>query len=90
MPILKMPIPLRSYVNGQSLVPVKGQNVAQAMESLLTQFPGLRPHFTNTRGELRPFVNLFLGENNIRDLQGLETPLGEKDQLILITSIAGG
>lgn len=69
---------------------MEGRNVAEAVESLLKQFPALKPHLTNTRGELRPFVNLFIGENNIRDLQGLETPLGEDDQLVLIPSIAGG
>jgi molybdopterin converting factor small subunit len=90
MPVLKIPTPIRSYVNGRSEVPVNGRNVAEAMESLLVQFPTLRPHLTNSRGELRPFVNLFIGENNIRDLQGVETPLGNDDQLILVPSIAGG
>ena len=50
----------------------------------------MRPHLTNTAGELRPFVNLFLGENNVRDLQGLATPLNDNDRLLLIPSIAGG
>jgi molybdopterin converting factor small subunit len=90
MPVLPIPAPIRSYVNGCSQVPVNGRNVAEAMESLMTQFPTLRPHLTNARGELRPFVNLFLGENNIRELQGLETPLGADDLLILIPAIAGG
>jgi molybdopterin converting factor small subunit len=90
MPVLRIPNPMRSYVNGQSEVPVNGRNVAEAMESLMSQFPALRPHLTNTKGELRPFMNLFLGENNIRELQGLETLLGEDDQLILIPAIAGG
>jgi molybdopterin converting factor small subunit len=90
MPVLKIPTPMRSYVNGRSEVPVNGRNVAEAMESLMTQYPTLRPHLTNTRGELRPFVNLYIGENNIRELQGLETLLGEDDQLIMIPSIAGG
>ena len=81
---------MRSYVNGWSEVPVNGRNVAEVMESLLMQFPALRPHLTNARGELRPFVNLFIGEINIRELQGLETPLEDEDQLILIPSIAGG
>jgi len=90
MPVLRIPIPMRSYVNGKSEVSVQGQNVAQAVESLMTQFPALRPHLTNSRGELRPFVNLFLGETNVRDLQGLETPLGEEDYLLLIPAIAGG
>jgi molybdopterin converting factor small subunit len=90
MPVLKIPAPMRAYVNGQSDVPVSGTNVAEAMESLLTQFPALRPHLTNTRGELRPFVNLFLAKTNIRELQGLETPLDDDDQLLLIPAVAGG
>jgi molybdopterin converting factor small subunit len=90
MPVLKIPAPMRLYVNGQSDVPVSGTNVAEAMESLLTQFPALRPHLTNTRGELRPFVNLFLAKTNIRELQGLETPLDDDDQLLLIPAVAGG
>jgi molybdopterin synthase sulfur carrier subunit len=90
MPVIRIPTPLRSYVNGQSEIPVQGQTVADAMENLLTQYPDMRPHLTNTNGQLRPFVNLFLGESNVRDLQGLETPLKEDDKLLLIPSIAGG
>jgi len=90
MPVLKIPTSLRYYVNGQPEVPVKGENVAEAMEDFLIQFPALRPHLTNSRGELRSFVNLFVGQNNIRDLQGLATPLHEGDHIILIPSIAGG
>ncbi len=90
MPILKIPTPMRPYVNGQSQITVVGRTVAEAMESLLTQFPALRPHLTKGNGELRPFLNLFLGENNVRDLQGLETPLGENDEVRLVPSIAGG
>ena len=77
-------------MNGLIEVPVNGRTVAEALESLLTQFPALRPHLTNARGELRPFVNLFIGENNIRELQGLETRLGDDDQVFLIPAIAGG
>ena len=90
MPVLKIPTPLRSYVNGNLEVPVMGKNVAEAVESLLIQFPVLRPHLANAKGELRPFVNLFIGKTNIRELQGLETPLDDNDLLILIPSLAGG
>jgi sulfur-carrier protein len=90
MPVLKIPTPMRAYVNNQLEVRVTGKNVAEAMESLMTQFPALRPHLTNSKGEMRSFVNLFLGENNIRELQGLQTPLSETDLLILIPAIAGG
>ncbi len=90
MPIIQIPTPMRPYVKGQSRVAVDGSNVAEAMESLLTQFPALRPHLTKSNGEFRPFLNLFLGENNIRDLEGLQTRLGETDELRLVPSIAGG
>jgi molybdopterin converting factor small subunit len=90
MPLIRIPTPLHSYVDGKSDIPVEGRTVADAMEDLLTQYPAMRPHLTNSRGELRPFVNLFLGENNIRDLQGLDTPLSDDDRLLLIPSIAGG
>ena len=90
MPTLKIPSPLRSYTNGQSEVPVQGATVAEAMNSLLEQHPTLRPHLYNSDGQLRPFVNLFVGENNIKDLQGVETPIKDSDRIMLIPSIAGG
>jgi molybdopterin converting factor small subunit len=90
MPAIRIPTPLRSYTNGQSEVSIQGQTVADAVENLMTQFPSLRPNLTNAEGNLRPFVNLYLGENNIHDLQGLQTPLKDSDKLVLIPSIAGG
>jgi molybdopterin converting factor small subunit len=57
---------------------------------LIELYPALKPHLYNGSGELRPFVNLFLNDENIKDLQGLETPLNESDRLMLIPSIAGG
>src|SRR5574341_385565 len=90
MATLKIPTPLRSYTNGQAVVKVSGGNVAAAMNDLVNQFPTLRPHLFNGDGKLRPFVNLFVGENNVKDLQGLDTPLAEDARVTLIPSIAGG
>jgi len=90
MPIIRIPTPLRPYVNGQGEVPVQGKTVAEVMEDLVTQFQSLRPHLYSSEGQLRPFVNLFLGGQNVKDLQGLDTPLRPDDILNLIPSIAGG
>jgi molybdopterin converting factor small subunit len=90
MPVLRIPTPLRSYTNGEREVTVKGNTVGDAMDDLMVQYPTLRPHLYNGNAELRPFVNLFLNEENIRELQGLATPLQETDRLMLIPSIAGG
>ena len=90
MTTLKIPTPLRQYTDGQAEVAVNGSNVALAMRNLVEQYPALEQHLYNGDGEMRAFVNLFLGENNTRDLQGLETPLSEGDTLRIIPSIAGG
>ena len=90
MAILKIPTPLRSYTDGQAEVTVSGGNIGEAMEHLVDKYPTLKPHLYSGDGRLRPFVNLFLGENNVNDLQGLETPLEENARVLLIPSIAGG
>jgi len=90
MPILRIPTPLRSYTGNLAEVPVQGDTVAQAMESLMQLYPSLRLHLYNSEGHLRPFVNLFLGQENIKDLQGMDTPLKTDDRILLIPSIAGG
>lgn len=90
MPTLKIPTPLRSYTGGLSEVPVAGSTVGEALADLVAHYPALQPHLFNGQGGLRPFVNLFIAEENIKDLQGIETPLKEGDRLLLIPSIAGG
>lgn len=90
MAILKIPTPLRSYTNGQVEVTVGGRNVAEAMEQLVGRYPALRPHLYNGDGRLRPFVNIFIGENNVKDMQGMETPMDDDARLLIIPSIAGG
>jgi len=90
MPVLRIPPPLRSYTAGQSEIPVQGSTVAAAMQDLIAQYPALQPHLYMGDGSLRPFVNLFLGEDNIKDLQGLNTSIRDGDKLFLVPSIAGG
>lgn len=90
MPSVKVPNPLRPYVGGQAEVPVQGKTAGAVVEDLLLQYPAFRPHLCKKDGSLRAFVNLFLGKENIRDLQGLDTPLDPDDVLNLVPSIAGG
>jgi molybdopterin converting factor small subunit len=81
---------LRYYTNGNAEVAVIGATVEAAMRNLVEQYPTLEQHLYNGKGDMRAFVNLFLGEDNIKDLQGFETPLKDGDTLRLIPSIAGG
>jgi molybdopterin converting factor small subunit len=90
MPILRIPTPLRPYTSGQSEVSVQAGNVDEALNDLVKRYPELKKHLFSKEDELRPFVNLFLGEEDVRHLQGKETPLAEDDKLLIIPSIAGG
>lgn len=90
MTVLRIPTPLRAYTGGQSEVNVSGATIAEALTDLTAQFPAIKPHLFNEGGDLRPFVNLFVGEHNIKDLQGVDTPIKDGDKVMLIPSIAGG
>ena len=90
MTTLRIPTPLRPYAEGNSEITVQGLTVGEALNDLVTQYPALKkPLFAETE-ELRPFVNLFLGDEDVRHLQGVDTPLKDGDQLMIIPSIAGG
>jgi len=90
MSTIKIPTPLRPYAGGQSKIEVQGETVAEVLDQLVEDYPDIRQHIMNGDNELRPFVNLFLNGENVKDLQGGETPLGKDDRLMLIPSIAGG
>ena len=89
MPNIKIPTPLRPYTSNQAQVSVNGATVGAALNDLTSQYPELRQHLFNG-GELRNFVNVYLGEEDVRFLGGLETELGTSDSLRIIPSIAGG
>jgi molybdopterin converting factor small subunit len=90
MPVLRIPTPLRAYTNGQAEVNVTGAIISEALTDLTVQYPTIKPHLFNDAGDLRPFVNLFVGEHNIKDLQGINTPIKDGEKIMLIPSIAGG
>jgi molybdopterin converting factor small subunit len=90
MTVLRIPTPLRAYTSGKSEVNVTGSKISETLTDLTSQYPALKPHLFNEGGDLRPFVNLFVGENNIKDLQGVDTPIKDGDRIMLIPSIAGG
>ena len=89
MPSIKIPTPLRAYTGGNSQVTVSGDTIRAVLDDLTTQYPDIKPHLFNN-SELRSFVNIFVGDEDIRFLDGLDTALEEKDALRIIPSIAGG
>lgn len=90
MPKLKIPTPLRPYAGGNIDVQVQGDTVGKALDSLVETYPQLQKHLFKDDGELRQYVNLFLDEEDIRHLGGMEVHLEENDEVLIIPSIAGG
>jgi sulfur-carrier protein len=89
MASIKIPTPLRVYAGGNAVVDVGGANVGAALTDLVTQYPDLKQHLFS-EGKLRNFVNVFLGEEDVRFLDGLDTPIANDAALRIIPSIAGG
>ena len=77
MTTLRIPTPLQPYTLGNQMVIVKGKTVGEAMADLVVQYPSIKQHLFNDSDELRPFVNIFLGEEEIRRaLTGMENGIG--------------
>ncbi len=85
-----IPSALQAYAHNQSEVQVQASNVGEALQALTEAYPDLRKHLYNEQGRLRSFVNVYLGEEDTRYLQGLETPVKDGDTLMIVPSIAGG
>jgi len=87
---IRIPTPLRPYTDGLSSVAVDATTVGGALNSLTTIHPDLSRHLRNEQGALRSFVNVYLGEEDIRFLNSEDTPLTEGAELTIVPSIAGG
>jgi adenylyltransferase/sulfurtransferase len=90
MPVVRIPTPLRGFAGGRAAVPLDGQTVSGLLDALLADSPGLRPHLLGDDGTLRNFVNVFVNGDDVRALGGLETPLGDDDEVMIVPAIAGG
>ena len=66
------------------------KTVAEALSAITSQYSDLRKHLYNDEGKLRSFVNIYVGDEDIRFLQKDQTPLKEDDVISIVPSIAGG
>ncbi len=86
---IKIPTPLRAYTDNSAKVDTTGATVAEALGNLVEQYPELEQHLFSD-GKLRNFVNVFIGDEDIRFLDGVDTEIEADEDLRIIPSIAGG
>jgi molybdopterin converting factor small subunit len=86
---VRIPTSLRRFTGGRDEVSAQGRTVAEIIEDLERNYQGLRDCLLDSHG-VRRFVNLYVGEDDIRFLHGLDTELGVGDVLTILPGIAGG
>jgi sulfur-carrier protein adenylyltransferase/sulfurtransferase len=86
---IHIPTPLRPYTGQQASVSVEAGTVAEALADLTRQYPDVARHLRDDTGRLRSFINVYVGDEDIRHLSGESTPLGAQE-LTIVPSIAGG
>ena len=85
-----IPTPLRQYAEKKESMEVQAKTVAEALVAITSQYGDLRKHLYTAEGKLRSFVNIYVGDEDIRFLQKEQTPLKEDDVIHIVPSIAGG
>src|SRR5919206_5035415 len=90
MPTVKIPPVLRSSTGGEKEVLAEGENVREVLRQLAQEHPATESQLFGMEGELNRYVNLYLNDEDVRVLQGLETEVGESDVLVILPAMAGG
>lgn len=87
---VRIPTPLRNLTEGEGEVYVSGASVREVIDNLENKYPGLKERLCDESGEVRRFVNIFVNNEDIRFLSGLDTPVKAATEISIIPAIAGG
>jgi molybdopterin synthase sulfur carrier subunit len=87
---IRIPTPLQKLTQGKGEVEGKGATVAELIQNLEKQYPGIKERLCDEKGQLRRFVNVFVNEEDIRFLSGDQTAIKDGDDVSIIPAIAGG
>ena len=90
MPTIKVPPVLRAQTGNEAEVSVGGDTVGEALHALVESHPGTKEQLFSPEGELNRYVNVYLNDEDVRVLDGLETPVAESDTVVILPAMAGG
>jgi molybdopterin converting factor small subunit len=90
MPTLRIPTQLRTLTGGAGEVTVDGSTVGEALKALDAAHPGFGERLFDGDGKLRRFVNVFVADEDIRFLEGVDTPVDDGTTVSIIPAVAGG
>jgi molybdopterin converting factor small subunit len=85
-----IPTPLRKFTNNTARLDIQADNIDKTVQELTINFPELKKHLLDDKGQIRSFVNIFVGDNDIRDLQQGKTLVKTDTVISIVPAIAGG
>jgi sulfur-carrier protein len=87
---VRVPTTLRTLTGGESEVAVEGETLAEVIEALEAAHPGFKERLLDDEGQLRRFVNVFVADDDVRFLEGLDTKVPDGETVSIIPAVAGG
>ena len=88
--VVRIPTPLRRLTDGQDKVDVDSNTLGGVIDAMNEQYPGIRERICDDQGQLRNFVNVYVNGEDVRFLQGLDTPTTAGDEVSVVPAVAGG
>jgi MoaD family protein len=90
MSTIKIPPVLRGSVGGEKEVEASGGNVGEVLRALAAQHPATESQLFSEDGQLNRYVNVYLNDEDVRVLQGLDTSVSDSDTIVILPAMAGG
>jgi sulfur-carrier protein len=90
MATIKIPPVLRASVGGEKLISASGANIGDVLRDLASSHPATQSQLFSAEGELNRYVNVYLNDEDVRVLDGLDTAVGDTDTLVILPAMAGG
>jgi molybdopterin synthase sulfur carrier subunit len=90
MPSVRVPPVLRQHTGGAIEVTVSGDTIGAVLEALVAEHPDTKAQIFSEEGELNRFVNIYLNDEDVRVLDGLDTPVSDTDTIMILPAMAGG
>lgn len=85
-----VPTPLQKFTQNEAVIHVEGSNINELIDSLETNYPGIKGRLCDEEGKPRRFLNLYVNSEDIRFLEGTDTTLKDGDEVSIVPAVAGG
>jgi MoaD family protein len=87
---VRLPTVLRTHAGGASTVQLNGATLGDVLDKLVAEYPGMAGQVVQEDGTLHKFVNIYLNDDDVRYLQGLDTPIPDGAEISILPAVAGG